>query len=160
MMNWLRPLFRMFYAPARGMSEVRDRSPLAPAMLLALFAQMGYGFYTQWDFISPKFVTRGPSIIFSILFQSILPLLLLAVVFVPTMALLANLFERRGSFRLVLQQEYAPLASATFYAWTAANLTAIPLALVARLSGFEKDFIGRFQQYLNEAARQGASRPI
>jgi len=144
----------MFYAPARGMSEVRERSPLGPAMLLALLAQVGYGFYTQWNFISPRFVARGPSIIFYILFQSVLPLLLIAVVFVPTMALLANLFERRGSLRLVIQQEYAPLASTTFYAWTAANLAAIPLALAARVSGFDREFMQRFHQYLSEAVQR------
>lgn len=144
----------MFYAPARAMSEVRDRAPLAPAMLLALIAQVGYIFYTQWSFLNP-IVLRAPSILFAILYQSFILLLLIAVIFVPVIILLANLFERRASFGLVIQQEYAPLASATFYAWTAANLAAIPLALLARTSGFEADFIRQFQKYLISAVEQG-----
>src|SRR5918912_1987383 len=151
MMNWLRPLLMMFYAPARGMSEVRDRSPLAPAMLLAFLAQMGYGFCLFWRPIISKFGSYGPSIIFFILSQSVVALLLIAVLFVPTLALLANLFERRGSFSLVIQQEFAPLASTIFYAWTATNLIAIPLALLARASGVERGFYS----YLSAAAQQG-----
>ena len=34
-MNWLRPLLMMFYAPARAMSEVRDRAPLALGVSVA-----------------------------------------------------------------------------------------------------------------------------
>ncbi|MDT4955493.1 MAG: hypothetical protein QOJ02_3631 [Acidobacteriota bacterium] len=149
----------MFYAPARGMSEVRDRAPLAPAMLLALLAQIGYAFCTQWRFLNPKFVLYGPSILWAILFESLLPLLFLAVIFVPAMALLSNLFERRASFGLVIQQEYASLAATTFYAWAAANLAAIPLALLARVSGLEAEFLMQFQKYLSTAAAQGTISP-
>jgi tetratricopeptide (TPR) repeat protein len=156
MMNWLRPLLMMFYAPTRAMSEVRDRSSLAPAMLLALLAQFGYSFYSLWSFISPRIAVRGPTILWTILFQSLLPLLFIAVIFVPAMALLANLFERRASFGLIIQQEYAPLAATTFYAWTAANIVAIPLALLARTSGLEAGLIAQFQKYLDTARQHGS----
>jgi tetratricopeptide (TPR) repeat protein len=149
----------MFYAPQRGMSEVRDRSLLAPAMLLALLAQIGYAFYTQWQFLNPAFMRYGPSLTFSILFSSILPLLFIAVIFVPAMALVANLFERRASFGLVLRQEYAPLAATTFYAWTAANLAALPLAWVARMTGFEATLIARVNERLMVAIEQGEYTP-
>ncbi|HKR01638.1 MAG TPA: tetratricopeptide repeat protein [Pyrinomonadaceae bacterium] len=149
----------MFYAPGRGMSEVRDRSLLVPAMILALLAQLGYVFYTQWRFLNPAFVLHGPYISFNILFRSILPLLFIAVILVPTMALVANMFERRGSFGLVIRQEYAPLASATLYAWTAANLAALPLAWVARASGFEAAFIAQFKEQLNLTIQQGGYAP-
>lgn len=155
MTNWLRPLLMMFYAPASGMSEVRDRAPLAPAMLFALLAQVGYGFYSQWRFFNEALSARGPSIIWALLFQFILPLLFIAVIFVPAMALLANLFERRASFGLVIQQEYASLAATTFYAWAAANLAAIPLALLARTSGFEAQVIALSQKYLLAASVEG-----
>jgi tetratricopeptide (TPR) repeat protein len=154
MMNWLRPLLMMFYAPRRGMSEVRDRSPLAIAMLLALLAQLGFVIYTQWRFINPAFMTYGPSLTFGLLFQSILPLLLIAVILVPTMALVANLFERRASFGLVLRQEYAPLAATVFYAWAAANLAALPLALLARTTNFDAAVIAQFQEQFSEAMQQ------
>src|SRR3982751_1880188 len=99
-MNWLRPLAMMFYAPARGMSEVRERSPLGFSLLLALLAEIAYIFFTQWQILNP--VSAGPAILFSILFECLLPLILIAIVLVPTLALLANLFERRGSFGLVI----------------------------------------------------------
>ena len=90
----------MFYAPWRGMSEVRDRSPLPAAMLLALLAQIGYVFYTQWQFLRPAFMLHGASLAFSLIFSVILPLLFIAVIFVPIMAFVANLFERRAQLWL------------------------------------------------------------
>ena len=158
-MNWLRPLLMMFYAPRRGMSEVRDRSLLAPAMLLAVLAHVGYVFYTQWRYLSPALVRHGASIIFSILFSSILPLLFIAVILVPVMAFIANLFERRASLGLVLRQEYAPLASTTFYAWAAANLAALPLAMLSRVTGFEAEFLAQLKEQLNVAVQQGGYEP-
>src|SRR5689334_10238149 len=116
-MNWLRPLAMMFYAPARGMSEVRDRSPIGFSLLLALLAEIGYVFFTQWEILNPVLALHGPTIFFSILFECVLPLLFIAIIFVPSLALLCNLFERRGSFGLVIRQEYAALASTVFYAW-------------------------------------------
>ncbi len=159
MNNWLRPLLMMFYAPARGLSEIRERSPLGPAMLLALLAQVGYVTYTQWQFLKPAFVMYGPSLAFNLLFSSVLPLLFIAVIFVPLMALIANLFERRASLGLVIRQEYAPLAATTFYAWAAANLAALPLALLARVTGFEAEVLAQFRQQLSVAAQRGDYEP-
>jgi tetratricopeptide (TPR) repeat protein len=159
MMNWLRPLLMMFYAPARGMSEVRERSPLPAAMLLALLSQVGYVAYTQWRFITPVFMLRGPSVAFSLIFSSVLPLLFIAVIFVPATALVANLFERRASFGLIIRQEYAPLAATTFYAWTAANLAALPLAWLARVTGFEASLIAQVKEQLSAAVEQGSYTP-
>jgi tetratricopeptide (TPR) repeat protein len=158
-MNWLRPLLMMFYAPARAMREVRDHSPLAAAMLLALLSQIGYITYTQWRFINPAFARHGFRLTFSLVFSSVLPLLFIAVVFVPAAALVANLFERRASFGLVLRQEYAPLASTTLYAWAAANLTALPLAALARVTGFEADFTAQLREQLITAVQQGDYEP-
>ncbi len=149
----------MFYAPARGMSEVRERSPLGPAMLLALLAQIGFIVYTQWRFLNPAFALRGPFLTFSLVFRSIIPLLLIAVILVPLMALVANLFERRASFGLVIRQEYAALASTTFYAWAAANLVALPLAWLARATGFEAAFITQFREQLEVNLQQGGYAP-
>jgi tetratricopeptide (TPR) repeat protein len=154
-MNWLRPLAMMFYAPARGMSEVRERSPLGFSLLLALLAEIGYIFFTQWQILNPILSLQGPTILFSILFECLLPLILIAIIFVPTLALLANLFERRGSFGLVIQQEYAGLASTIFFALAAAIILAIPLAWLARRSGFEAEFFQQFQKSVASAVAQG-----
>jgi tetratricopeptide (TPR) repeat protein len=75
------------------------------------------------------------------------------------MALISNLFERRASFGLTLRQEYAPLASTVFYGWAAANLAAIPFALLARASGFEAEFLVQFQNSLLSAVQQGSITP-
>ena len=124
-------------------------------MLLALLAQVGYVFYTQWQFLHPAFALYGASLAFSLIYSCILPLLFIAVIFVPLMAFVANLFERRASFGLVIRQEYAPLAATTFYAWAAANLAALPLAWVARVSGFEASVMAQVREQLNAAVEQG-----
>ena len=145
----------MFYVPARGMREVRDRAPLAPAMLLALLAQVGYVFYTQWSFLDRAFLLHGPSLIFSLLFSCVMPLLVIAVIFVPLTAFIANLFERRASIGLIIRQEYAPLAATTFYAWAAANIAALPLAVLARATGFEAEVIAQVKAQLSLAVQRG-----
>src|SRR5205823_2291902 len=59
----------------------------------------------------------------------------------PLLALLANLFERRGSFGLVLQQEYGSLASTAFYALIASNLATVLIALFLHFSGFQAAYV-------------------
>jgi tetratricopeptide (TPR) repeat protein len=117
----------MFYAPARGMSEARDRAPLMPALLLAMLTQTGYVLFTE-RLLGGLFSLR----LLSLPFRS---LLFIALVFIPLTILMANLFDRRGSFRLVLQQEYPSFASTVFYAWAAANVVAIPLAYLSARGG-------------------------
>lgn len=137
MIDWLRPLLMMFYAPARGMSEVRDRAPLAQAALLAWLAQVVYALFTRRPDLSGAFIVLDPLALFSVFIQSASSLLFVALIFVPIVIFFANLFERRASFRLTVQQEYAAVASTVFYAWAAASLAALPLAFIAKLSGLE-----------------------
>ncbi|HEX8687499.1 MAG TPA: hypothetical protein VF654_13415, partial [Pyrinomonadaceae bacterium] len=47
-MTWLRPLLMMFYAPARGMAEVRDRVSLGQAALLAVLLQALHLLVAHW----------------------------------------------------------------------------------------------------------------
>jgi tetratricopeptide (TPR) repeat protein len=133
MIEWLRPLLRLFYAPARGMDEVRERASLGRAALFALIAHAAYSFYTQWPYLRTPlplravmaFVTSG----FSLLF--------IAFIFVPITIFVANLFERRASIKLVMQQEYTAVIVAFLYAWAVASLLSFPAALFGRLSGLE-----------------------
>ena len=124
MVDWLKVLGMIFYAPLRGMREVRDRGSLFPAIICAYISQVAYVFAVQWLSGNKTFMTR-PEIVASSLFQSATSLLPIAIVLVPLLALTANLFDRRGSFGLVLQQEYASLASVVFYVLIAANLFTI-----------------------------------
>ncbi len=135
MIDWLRPLWLMFYSPARGVSEARDRAPLVPAMVIAFVVQTGYLFFTEWLYRHGSFGLRSLLLLLSMSRMSFGSVLFIALVFVPVTLFIANLFERRGSFSLVIQQEYAALASTVFYAWAAAHLLALPMAYLAGASG-------------------------
>ena len=131
MTDWLRLLLMIFYAPVRGMREIRDRS-LAPVAFLAFLAQAAYSFLTD------KFSGLGThGRIVSELFESAKIVILVAVVLVPILTLVANTFERRGSFRVVITQEYAPVAATMFYVLTFANVISILLAVIAHYSGLQ-----------------------
>ena len=71
------------------------------------------------------------------LFQAAASLLPIALVLVPLLALIANLFERKGSFGVVVRQEYASLASVMFYVLVATNLATILIALFFHFSGIQ-----------------------
>ncbi|HEV7903685.1 MAG TPA: tetratricopeptide repeat protein [Pyrinomonadaceae bacterium] len=146
MLELLKPLLLMFYAPVRALGLVRDRSPLGFAAALAIAAKVAYVFYTQWAYLGAPLRSGNAFVFVAVLVAAVGSLLLFAVILIPSLIFFANLFERRGSFGLVLQQDYAPLASAIFYAWTAAHLVAFPLAVLARVSGFEADVIAQSQQ--------------
>src|SRR3712207_2874114 len=81
--------------------------------------------------------------------------------FVPITIFVANLFERRGSFGLAVQQEYATLASAMFYAWSAAAIATLPLAALSRVWGLEAQVqaAGERSQELQRQLPQDGSRP-
>ena len=128
----------VFYAPVRGMNEVRDRAPLIALVLFALLAKVVYVIFTQWLYYRNGFAAlRHPAAVITLLIDSASSLLILAVVFAPTVTFVANLFDRRASFRLVLQQEYTALISTILYAWMAANLLALPLAFLANVTGIQ-----------------------
>lgn len=124
-MDWLRPLLLMFYAPARGMAEVRDRVPLGQAALLAVLLQVAHSLVEQWRELA----------MFGVLLSAVGAVLSVGLVYVPISVLLANLFERRGSSGLVLRQEYSPAASTALYALAAATLVAFPLAYYDQATG-------------------------
>ena len=44
MIDWLRFLLMVFYAPLRGMRGMRDRGSLAPVALMAFLSQAGFNF--------------------------------------------------------------------------------------------------------------------
>jgi tetratricopeptide (TPR) repeat protein len=125
----------IFYAPGRGLREVRDRAALAPASLLALISHVAFLLVLTALFL-PGFVSVGhPFSILVVIFQSAGCLLFLALVFVPVAILLLNLSERRASYRLIMQQEYAAMASTLFYGWAAASLITLVLTVVGTYSG-------------------------
>jgi tetratricopeptide (TPR) repeat protein len=126
----------IFYAPGRAIREVRDRATLASAGLVALFAHAAFLF--TWLYLDGFNNPRRLLAILFVFFQAAGSLIFIAVVFVPVALFLANLFERRASFRLLVQQEYSVLAATTFFALTASSLITILLAVAGKLGGFQR----------------------
>jgi len=145
MTDWLRLVGMIFYAPLRGMREVRDRGTLLPAIVCAYSSQVVYVFAIQWLTGDRSFITRPP-VVAANLFQAATSMLPYALVFVPLFALMSNVFERRGSFGLVLQQEYASLASVIFYVLIAANLIAILISIFFHFSGVQAAYVASSMQ--------------
>jgi tetratricopeptide (TPR) repeat protein len=136
MVDWLRFLLMMFYAPVRALGEVRDRAKIAPPALIALVTQAAFFYFMTALYLRGRGVLlSSPGTLISLLLQSAGILLLIALIFAPVIIFIANLFERRGSFRVVLQQEYFAITSALFYALSAAGLLIIPIVFLARKSG-------------------------
>jgi tetratricopeptide (TPR) repeat protein len=133
----------IFYAPARALREVRDRASLAPSALVALLAHAVFFSCLTLLYLGFLGSPRNPSTIFSVIIQSAGSLVIIALVFCPLALFLSNMFVRRGSFRLLLQQEYASLAATMFYALAASSLIATIITIAASLSGVQQALASR-----------------
>lgn len=139
MLDWLRFLLMIFYAPVRGMRGMRDRGSLAPVVLIACAGQFAFGYVVK------KFAGATYGITWE-LFHTAKIIAIVAIVLVPILTLVANMFERRGSFRVVLTQEYAPLAASLLYALTAANLFSLLIAVFLHYSGIQAQTVAMLLQ--------------
>jgi tetratricopeptide (TPR) repeat protein len=135
MIDWLRYLLMIFYAPVRGMRGMRDRGSLAPVALMAFLSQAAF------NFVIEKFVGGVGVGLFSDIFRAAKVVAFGAIIVVPILTLIANTLDRRGSFRVVITQEYAPLAASLFYALTAANLFAILIATFLHYTGIQAQYV-------------------
>ena len=145
MIDWLRFVLMIFYAPMRGMRGMRDRGSLAPVALIAFLSQVAYNVVTE------RFAgTAARTGLVSDLFQAGMTVVLLAVVLVPILTLVANMFERRGSFRIVITQEYASVAATMFYVLTAANLISILIAAALHYSGLQAQQVAAMIQQADQ----------
>jgi tetratricopeptide (TPR) repeat protein len=133
----------IFYAPLRGLREVRDRAPLTGIGLLAFISQLAYYSITQLLAGNRSFLFGGPRAVVRLLFQATLSLLLIGGILVPLIAFVANVFERRGRFSLLLQQEYASLASTFLYALAIANLISILISVFFHFSGVQAAYVAQ-----------------
>jgi tetratricopeptide (TPR) repeat protein len=152
MTDWLRLLGMIFYAPLRGMREVRDRGALAPTALFALLANELFIGYVVWVYLRNILGFRLLFTGFSSLFQSAGSIMFVAVVFVPLAIVLTNALERRASYRLLFQQEYASVASTCLYALAVASLSALLIVIVFHVTGgdlaFGQKFLALVQQQI------------
>jgi tetratricopeptide (TPR) repeat protein len=157
MITWLRLILMIFHAPLRGMREVRDRASLAPISLLAYISQVAYSAITKKFSGSLRLSSVGT--IAPDLFQAAMTIVMLAIVLVPLVTLLANMFDRRGSFRVVLTQEYAPVTSTVFYVLLAANIGAILIAVFLHYSGIQGAYIASTIQQADQIRTTLAGSP-
>ena len=140
MTDWPRLLGMIFYAPFRGMREVRDRGALLPAIACAYLSQLAYVLAIAW-LAGNKGLFVRPAALAAVVFQAAASLLPIALVLVPILALIANMFDRKGSFGVVVRQEYASFASVLFYVLIATNLATILIALFFHFSGIQTTFV-------------------
>lgn len=148
MIYWLRSLLTIFYAPARGMREMRDRGSLAPVALIVFLSQLAYNVLAKRFAGLPTIGSGGG--IYPELFEAAKFVVLVAIVLVPILTLVANMFERRGSFRVVITQEYAPVAATMFYVLAAANVYAIILAAIMHYSGVQAQQVASMIQHADQ----------
>jgi tetratricopeptide (TPR) repeat protein len=144
MIDWLRFLLMIFYNPLRGMRGMRDRGSLAPVALIAFISQFAFGL------VAKRFAGVPGVGVFSELFSAARVLALIAIVLVPILTLVANMFDRRGSFRVVITQEYAPLAASLFYVLTAANVFGILIATLLHYTGLQAQHVATMIQHADQ----------
>lgn len=156
MTGWFRLFSLVLFAPLRGLREVRDQSSLPQGGLLALVAHGAFFFYLTWHYLR-ELINSKAALSFSSVLQSAGVLIFIAVVFVPLTLFFANLFERRGSFRLLMQQEYSGLATTVFYSLTAASLITISVTLLGNVTGVLPRMATRMFEF--QTTQPGAIRP-
>jgi tetratricopeptide (TPR) repeat protein len=136
MIDSLRYLLMIFYAPVRGMRGMRDRASLAPVALMAFLSQAAFNFALE------KFgVTGVGGGLFSDVFRAGKVVAFVAIIVVPILTLVANTLDRRGSFRVVITQEYAPLAASVFYSLLAANIFTILFGAFLHYTGIQAQYV-------------------
>jgi tetratricopeptide (TPR) repeat protein len=140
-MDKLNTFLKMFYAPLAGMRDARERLSIFAASIIALIAASIYELFTQAPHVAGLLRFTFPQTGFdtlSVALGATHKLLFVGLIFVPVLIFAANLFERRGSLRVVVMQEYASLASAILMAWAAASVVALPVLALLRASGVEQ----------------------
>src|SRR6185295_2735423 len=137
MIGWLRLVLMIFYSPLRGIREARDRGSLLPISVIAVVSQLGFTLILKhWASI-----TGLRSALWSELFDGTMKVVMVAIVFVPVLTLFANTFDRKGSFRVVLTQEYASLAGSMLYVLTATNIVVVAIAAFIHYSGIQAAYL-------------------
>jgi tetratricopeptide (TPR) repeat protein len=132
-------LFGMLWRPMTVAQRLRDRAPVAFSIFAAWLAAFLYfvviaALFTyaqggRWsDFESPFQAlswTLAPAGI-----TAIKVVLFVAVIYAPFAILIANLFERRAGFSLVIREEYGGMASCALLSLAASFLATLPAAFL------------------------------
>src|SRR5262249_5320220 len=142
----LRLLFGLLWQPISATQRLRERAPVAFAVfaagVVAVFfcvvavarVDFAQGGRLSDEMLSGDEVGGGVQAISgtvsSAAMTAVMVVLFVAVVYVPFSILIANLFERRASFSLVIREEYASVVSCSLLSLTAAFLVALPAAVL------------------------------
>src|SRR5262244_1290322 len=142
----LRLLFGLLWQPITATQRLRERAPVAFAvsaawlmtfLYLVVAAQLfdhAQGGRLIEDVLNGGETESGllalSGTLTSAATRAVMVVLFVAVVYVPFAILIANLFERRASFSLVIREEYASVVSCSLLSLTAALLVALPAAVL------------------------------
>ncbi|MDQ3012219.1 MAG: tetratricopeptide repeat protein [Acidobacteriota bacterium] len=145
-------LFGLLWQPMSAMRALRDRAPVAFAAIAALLMTWIYSLVAVVvaDYVraggrpqpSPEMASAmygvrsfwaaallGSSV--RALMTAAMIVLFIAVIYVPIVILIGNLFEQRGSFSVVVREEYAAMASCALMAQAVSLLiTLLPAVLI------------------------------
>jgi tetratricopeptide (TPR) repeat protein len=129
----------MLWRPMTAAKRLRDRAPVAfsvfSAWLMAflyLVVVINLSNYAQggsWSDFASSFQSLWELMISAGL-MAMKCALFIAVIYAPFAILIANLFERRASFSLVIREEYAGVVSCSLMSLAASLLATLPAALL------------------------------
>ncbi len=143
----LRLLLSLLWQPLTAIRELRTRAPVAftasaawiVTFLYLLVTPLLLEYVQTGELLEPAFPAlsrRGSlgtlwlgNLSDSALWAALI-LLFVAVIYVPFAIFIANLFERRASFSLVVREEFAAMVACTLSAWTMALLVTLLPAVV------------------------------
>lgn len=143
----LRLLLELLWQPLTAIRRLRDRAPVAFAAAAAWLATTLYLLVVLRLFLyaqdgglgraRPAAGLRAPLGYFSTgglyyaAMLGVMAVLFLAAIYVPIAVFIANVFERRASFSLVIREEYAPTVACALSAWAVALLvTLLPAVII------------------------------
>ncbi|HUI57129.1 MAG TPA: tetratricopeptide repeat protein [Bryobacteraceae bacterium] len=124
-------LFQLFYQPVAAMSGILDRGSLLFGSLSVLAVSLVLAAANPWRHFPPY-----------------LPLLVLAIAYVPGVLLLCALIGRLAGFDASFRRDYSPMLTCASMAWAAANLPSVvaagtaPLPVFAVISGLAYLYFG------------------
>ncbi|MFN0109950.1 MAG: tetratricopeptide repeat protein [Blastocatellia bacterium] len=160
MLTNIRLLFSLLWHPFTGIRAVRDRAPVGFAVVVALLAAWMYSIvavamagYAQAGGGIGAAEAGGQSFWMAALvgnsvraFKTALMIVLFtAVVFTPFLIFVANLFERRASFSLVIREEYPAMVSCALMGLALAFwVTLLPAIVIGWQSSKQSAALGFF----------------
>jgi tetratricopeptide (TPR) repeat protein len=147
MLTNLTLLFGLLWQPLTAIRRVRERAPVAFAVVVAWLTTVFYSIIASAMFNYAQDGVGGEEIVrygvaeargwllsgalTKAAMAAVIIVLFVAVVYVPFAILIANLFERRAGFSLVIREEYAPVAACSLLSLTISLLvTLLPAILI------------------------------